>query len=222
MRSALLLSLSLSLLLGCRAGGMRVPGPLSAMHYEQPEAPAQRPEAPTRPPPARPSPRGDAVGAAVAQGAAELVDAPRLEVEGQRYRYDCSGMVAAAYAAGGARELRGGSRDLYAAAEADGLLHTRPRPLPGDVAFFDNTYDRNRNGRRDDPLTHVGVVESVSADGTITVVHLGSKGVRRLQMNLERPDDPAVNSALRATRDRDGGPVLAGELWRGFGSLWTP
>lgn len=158
-------------------------------------------------------------GRGVARGAVALLEQPRLMVDGQRYRYDCSGMVTAAYASAG-YTLGGGSRDLHARAEAAGLLHQRHRPHPGDIAFFDNTYDRDRDGRRDDMLTHVGVVESVDAEGTVTVVHLGSKGVTRLRLNLDRPSDRAVNSQLRASGDRDGGPVLSGQLWRDFGSLW--
>ncbi|MFT4980138.1 MAG: cell wall-associated NlpC family hydrolase [Myxococcota bacterium] len=194
-----------------------MPGPLSPLRGYTAE-PSRSPP-PTLPPTTPTTPRDAAVGTVVAKGAATLVEKRRMVVEGTTYRHDCSGMVAAAYASAG-RTLQGGSRDLHAAAERAGLLHTRPRPHPGDIAFFDNTYDRDRDGRRDDMLTHVGVVESVDAHGTITIVHLGGSGVRRLKMSVLRPDDQAVNSQLRATNGRDGGPVLAGELWRDFGSLW--
>lgn len=200
-----------------------MPGPLGSMAgYSATDAPAP-PEAAaaTRTPAEEPAAdRGQGRhGRLVARSAGSLVDKKRLIVDGQSYRFDCSGMVMAAYAGAGYR-IGGGSRDLHAKAQSEGLLHKRRRPHPGDIAFFDNTYDRNRNGRRDDPLTHVGVVESVDAAGTITVVHLGSSGVGRLKMNLDRPGDAAVNSPLRSTSGRDGGPVLAGQLWRDFGSLW--
>ena len=42
--------------------------------------------------------------------------------------------------------------------------------------LFRDTYDRNRNRRRDDDLTHVAIVESVASDGTITLVHKGGEG----------------------------------------------
>jgi len=214
--------LAVTLLLSACHRGLRFPGPLDSLRDYASEAPAQVPQASAPPADTAPlpvAPRAASGGRAVAAGAAALVERDRLVVDGERFRYDCSGMVSAAYASAGIT-IGGGSRDMHARAEQAGLLHTRSRPVPGDIAFFDNTYDRDRDGRRDDMLTHVGVVESVDSDGTISVVHLGSKGVKRLRMNLERPADPAVNSQLRATNGRDGGPVLAGQLWRDFGSLW--
>ena len=72
----------------------------------------------------------------------------------------------------------------------------------GRHGVFDNTWDRNGNGVRDDALTHIGIVETVDTDGTITLVHLGSKGVVRIQMNLQRPsvtkrEGKVLNSYLR-------------------------
>lgn len=116
---------------------------------------------------------------------------------------------------------------MYDLARREGLLHKRKLPSPGDIAFFDDTYDRNHNRRRDDDLTHVAIVESVDSDGTITLVHKGGRGVMRIEMNLRRPgerrdaDGRELNDHLRATSDKDGGPTLSGELWRAFGSLWA-
>jgi hypothetical protein len=224
---------------GCAHRGMRMPGPTRSIGDAPPSyadtidpptasAPtgAVASEAPeTAPPPARRR-RGDRRGEAVAQAAAELIGERRLTANGERYRYDCSGMVAAAYARAGT-DLSGSSRDLYDKSRAAGVLHKRKLPSPGDVAFFDNTYDRNQNRRRDDALTHVAVVESVDRDGTIVMVHKGSRGVVRITMNLKRPHDRAdeqgreLNDYLRASSDKDHGPVLTGELWRAFGSLWA-
>ena len=163
-------------------------------------------------------------GEDVARAAAGYVGKRKLIADGDRYRYDCSGMVCAVYAKTG-RELSGSSRDLHERARQAGVLHHRREPTPGDVAFFDDTFDRNGNGRRDDELTHVAVVESVDDDGTITLVHLGSQGVVRLRMNLSDPHTyrdgagDVRNDYLRSGRD-DGGPRLTGELLRDFGSLW--
>jgi hypothetical protein len=167
--------------------------------------------------------RGD--GEAVARAAGELVGQRRMTGGGETHRYDCSGMVEAAYARAG-WDFNGGSKDLYALAKQEGVLHKKKRPHLGDIVFWDNTYDRNRNGRRDDELTHVGVVEAVLKDDTIRVVHLGSKGVVRIAMNLHTPDQrldekgDIINSYVRASRDARGGGVLSGDLFRGFGSLW--
>lgn len=187
----------------------------------EPSAPAVA-EAPQEPAKARKKRNG---GEAVARAAGELVGQRRMTGGGETHRFDCSGMVEAAYARAG-WDFNGGSKDLYALAKQEGLLHKKKRPHLGDIVFWDNTYDRNRNGRRDDKLTHVGVVEAVLEDDTIRVVHLGSKGVVRIAMNLNTPsqryDDKGdiINSYVRASRDARSGGVLAGELFRGFGSLW--
>ncbi|HMV66227.1 MAG TPA: CHAP domain-containing protein, partial [Myxococcota bacterium] len=99
---------------------------------------------------------------------------------------------------------------------------------PGDLAFFDDTYDRDGDGRTNDPLTHVGVVLSVDAAGTIVVAHGGtSRGRTTLRMNLLHPHDAAdahgdtINDPLRARRSGDpaGTRYLAAELWRGFATV---
>ncbi len=222
---------------GCAHRGMRVPGPLDGLGGEPPpyaeslaaEDEAVLPAGPSgeAPPEDRARKRRKREGdPRVARAAAAFVGHRRLVVDGTRYRYDCSGLVEAAYARAGI-PVRGSSAGLYALARDAGVLHRRRRPAPGDVAFFDDTYDRNGDGRRNDELSHVAIVESVDADGTITLVHKGSRGVTRIVMNLERPHDHAdedgrvINSYLRATSDRDGGPTLSGELWRAFGSLWA-
>jgi hypothetical protein len=117
---------------------------------------------------------------------------------------------------------------LYEHARELGVLHHRRKPQPGDIAFFDNTYDRDKNGRIDDPLSHSAVVVGVEANGRIEMVHLGSKGVVRIYMNLADPDihevDGAVmNDYLRAAakRDPDSTKYLAGQLWTGFASFWA-
>ena len=241
------LCLFIALLSGCgRHAGLRVPGPMRgvgvapASYVERLDALAETPEAEEDavvaavmeedPEPRAEQPRrrrrGDSRGQAVARTAGDLVGARRLVVRGDTFRYDCSGFVAAAHA--GARvELGESSRGLYDLARDEGLLHRRRVPAVGDIAFFDNTYDRNRNRRRDDQLTHVAIVESVDQAGTITLVHKGSRGVVRMEMNLKHPserrdaDGRELNDYLRSSSDKDGGPVLSGQLWRAFASLWA-
>jgi len=213
---------------GCAHRGLAFPGPTRHMGWEPPSYASTLEEPHSNAVVERhaPPPTGSGGGAAVARGAVRLIGRSHLLVNGERYRWDCSGMVIAAHASAG-HALAGSSADLYELARERGVLHRKKRPYVGDVAFFDDTYDRNGNGRRDDELTHVGVVESVDSAGTITVVHLGSQGVVRIVMNLRRLHDhedesgTTINSYLRAAHDADGGPVLSGELWRGFGSLWA-
>ncbi len=216
-----------ALLSGCAHRGiLRYPGPTDGLGqaplpvFATPAAPeAQAPRAVARKHSSR-------VGRLIGAAAASFIGRSRLVVKGETYRYDCSGFMSAAYAEAGLR-LTGSSAGMYDQADDAGLLHRRKLPAAGDVAFFDNTYDRNRNGRRDDKLSHVAVVESVRDDGTILLIHKGSKGIRRIHMNLKTPHDhrgpdgEIRNDYLRATNGRDGGPVLTGELWRAFGSMWA-
>jgi hypothetical protein len=164
---------------------------------------------------------------AVARAANGFVGDGALVVDGERYRFDCSGLVEASLAKAGIPQT-GSTAMLYERARELGVLHRRKLPRPGDVAFFDDTYDRNGNGRIDDPLSHSAVVTRVRDDGQIEMVHVGSKGVVTLQMNLRRPgdhfdDDGAiVNDYLRQAtrRDPEGTRVLAGELWTAFASFY--
>ena len=148
-------------------------------------------------------------------------------MEGVKYRFDCSGLVEAALAEAGFT-FSGSTRDLFATARDLGVLHRHHRPEVGDVAFFDDTYDKDNDGRVNDPLTHVAVVVTVDADGTIGMIHLGSAGVVKLAMNLRDPETHVdvggrlINDYLRASSKRDSARTrhLAGELWVAFGSLW--
>lgn len=212
----------LSWLLAC---AHTFPGPVGSL-VDRPAAPvdtpARRPGAhpPSARPPADP-------GRAVAAAAAGFVGDRSLVVRGETYRYDCSGLVEASLAAAGI-PAEGSSAMLFEAARDAGVLHRRRLPSPGDIAFFDDTYDRDGNGRLDDALSHSAVVEAVDPDGTITLVHVGSRGVVRFHMNLRHPEEgegpqgQPWNDPLRAKKAGDPRRTryLAGELWAGFGSFW--
>ena len=216
-----------TLLFAC-APVYRFPGPLGSLGQEpapfvQPDERAVRRR--SREPAVVP---WEADGQVVAMAAAKFVGADCLMVDAERYRWDCSGLVEAAMASVGV-SVKGSGADLLAQARDLGVTHRRRRPWPGDVAFFDNTWDRNDNGLLDDPLSHVGIVESVDTDGTITVIHLSSSaGVTRLYMNLGQPDvnqdenGKVLNSILRRKQKGDSlrTRYLAGELCFGFASFW--
>ena len=205
---------------GCAHSGMGYPGPLR--HMGQTPVPYQTQyRAPAGPRLAA----GPGPGDRVSEAAVQMLGRSRLVVSGTSYRYDCSGLVEAVYAQAGL-PVKGSAKMLYDQARSAGAVHKRKVPSPGDLAFFDNSHDRNKNGRRDDELTHVSIVEKVAGDGTITLIHLGSKGVVRTFMNLRHPGEhkspggAVWNSFLRAPSKRDNGGRLNGELWRAFGSLW--
>ncbi len=163
----------------------------------------------------------------VAQRVWSFVGARRVIVDGRRFRKDCSGLVQASLHAAGALDL---AEELQATSHIDrycrenGSYHT-DTPVPGDLVLFEETYDRNRNRRLDDGITHVGVVVEVKADATVVFVHVGSGTIKTGRMNLLHPDvhrlrspGRVVNSFLRVKRrwDVKGTRYLAGQLFRGF------
>lgn len=199
----------------------RFPGPLRVVGAEPVALPtADAVLAVARPPKAHPerNPVGDKIASA-----AEYY----LEHRPKGFRDDCSGFVSASLARAGV-EVSGSSASLWALAEDAGTTSRKKTPRPGDIAFFDNTYDRNHNGRNDDELSHVAVVVAVDADGTIHLAQGGTgKGRTALVMNLRDPDrrtddsGKEINGYLRRQSDADphGTRYLASQLWRGFATF---
>jgi cell wall-associated NlpC family hydrolase len=163
----------------------------------------------------------------IVQRSIQLVGARSL---GKGVPNDCSGFVRLAYLAGGIDLVRHGflagenavSAIFRRALDMGTVHHQAPRP--GDLVFFRETYDRNRDGRRNDGMTHIGVVEGVDADGTVTFIHRGGKGVARGRMNLSAPAkhqqaqggavlNDYIRPATKSTR-----AYLAGELFAAFAS----
>jgi peptidoglycan DL-endopeptidase CwlO len=169
-------------------------------------------------------------GKRLSAAAAAMLGHATPRANGIRYRSDCSGFTRAVFAsvgvdlyADGGRPGDNGVSIIHRFVSQHGRLHTGP-PLPGDLVFFDDTYDRSRNGRRGDPLTHVGVVERVEADGTVVFIHLIQHRVVRGRLNLDAPGlrsdaetGRRLNDYLR--RPGDGGPRLAGELFNAYGRI---
>jgi len=168
---------------------------------------------------------------------ADLGQAGPFTVGVERFAADCSGFAAAVYEAEGVplRRLmaraapgeRSGVAAAYQAAKAFGVVFGGGGqwPRPGDLVFFKDTYDRNRDGLLDDPFTHMGIVERVE-DGTVTFLHRGGRAVARGVLTRERPDarrDEAgrvLNTPLRDKHPRiAGAPVLAGELFLAYGRI---
>jgi hypothetical protein len=156
---------------------------------------------------------------------------------GERFNPDCSGFVEAVYAAEGLPLRR--LAQLAAPGEASGVAalwaatgrygrrwHSGEWPAPGDLVFFDDTWDRNGNGVLDDPFTHLGLVEWVDRGGTVTFLHRAGAGVVRGHLTLDRPaatraaDGAELNAPLRVRVSADDrAPSLAGELFVGFGRI---
>lgn len=186
--------------------------------------------------PQAPDPRAyDALSARLAARAATMLGhRAAFTLDGERFQSDCSGFVSWVYQAEGVplRRLmaraapgeRSAVAAAYFAARAWGVVFGGGGewPRPGDLVFFRDTYDRNRDGRFDDPFTHVGIVERVDEDGTVTFIHRGSRGVARGAMTLarasERRDESGreLNSILRKGKSTTEGLTLAGRLFMGY------
>ncbi|MBW1877338.1 MAG: CHAP domain-containing protein [Deltaproteobacteria bacterium] len=219
-----MLPLLLLFLSGC-VHGPRIPGPLGPVGRAPLPAASYPPEPIPLPPSDRPPPerqRPDPFGAALADAASFY-----LEHEPKHYRRDCSGFVCAAAARAG-WPVQGNTQSLWDLATEQGRVHHRKEPGVGDLAFFDQTYDRNRDGRLNDELTHVAVVIGVEEDGTVVLAHSGTRAGRtELRMNLRHPHDHTdplgkeINGWLRQDlrTDPPGTPHLAAECWRAFATL---
>jgi len=171
---------------------------------------------------AEPRPDLDPFSLEVAQAARGfLVRRPR------GFRDDCSGFVSAVFSQVGV-PMDGVVATLWDAAVDNDALHWEETPRVGDLVFFDNTWDRNRNGRWDDPLTHVAVVIDVEPDGTVVFAHSGTRAGRTVgTMNLYEPhlhrdaDGVVRNVYLRQPEpwDPPSARYLAGELWVAFATV---
>lgn len=184
----------------------------------------------------RPEPSRSALSGreAVLSAARALLGQTRVMVNGRQFPSDCIGLVEGAYSQAGlswresAKAGDNGVTALYRYAQAHGRVYTGGRPVPGDIVFFRETYDQNRDGRRNDGLTHVALVDSVDEDGTVTVIHRVKRGVVRYRMNLAKKDSPRDPKTGEVVNDmlRPPGPgrkqVLTGQLFAAYASLLPP
>jgi len=155
---------------------------------------------------------------------------------------DCSFFVRAAYwkatgkkidllkaslsSGAGSYKLRTGVQFQYAYFKKK-KRYTRRKPQIGDVIFFDNTYDKNRNRRRDDWLTHVGILTQKRKDGTFLFVHgNASRRIKRGYINIKhrstyRRNGKILNTFMRRRYRWEGrkAKVMTGDLARGFGGF---
>jgi cell wall-associated NlpC family hydrolase len=151
-----------------------------------------------------------------------------VRVRGRAFATDCSNFVRGMFWATGIDLMsegsgndRNGVRAIFRYVERHGQIHFDKVPQKGDLVYFDNTWDMNGNGRLDDRLTHVGIVEQVGEGGTLQIIHSSNHGIVREPMNLLRPHDASVNAALRpkGLRDPAATPHLMAELFAGFGTV---
>ena len=175
-------------------------------------------------------------GRRLAKAASSMVGTKKPKAGGMSFRKDCSGLVMAIYTkagcySGNSTVGAGGTSAAFELCRAqDRLFSTSRLPKPGDLVFFDNTYDRNGNGKCDDWLSHIGVVVKVQRDGTVHFVHWGRGGAKEGRLNLNKPSVGAAkngkryNDAIRVQkkRDRDCVRYMAGELFRAYCNMEEP
>ncbi len=171
----------------------------------------------------------------VVRTAVDLLGARTIEIDGRRIAYDCAGVTRAIFLTHGVDLYRStyvsrqanGVRLIYQHVKQFGRLHEGSVVKPADLVFFHNTWDANGDGKVNDPLTHVGIVETVERDGTIVFISRVAGAVERYRMNLSHPhvhrrgNGEVVNDYLRR-KDRQDDPAtryLTAELLAGFGSL---
>ena len=151
-----------------------------------------------------------------------------LTITGTRFKMDCSGVVRAIYYKAGidlAKDFNkyggGGTQRIHETLRAKGLIYRPTVPVPGDILFWDNTYDANHNGRSDDMLSHIGmVVSSDKKSGNVVYVHHHEKkGIVFEKMNLLHPNDPNYNAIMRSQRARKlpGNKYLTSHLYKDAG-----
>lgn len=211
-------------------------GPGVPLEDTAPELPAIRRPSPAPSRPSRQTETSPEEVEAVLEMARNLVGARGpLVVDERRFPYDCSGFVCALYYQVGMELLvtaeedtasgMSGTEIIYRKLQRENRLFSKD-PSPGDLVFFDDTWDKNGDGQLNDPFTHIGVVEQVGTDQTLVLLHLGNSGIGRLRMNLTRPHEQKdtqtgtiLNDLLRrrTRQDGDGTPYLTAELFRAFG-----
>jgi len=205
--------------------------PLLAEGYE----PFARPALPREAPPV---PEVAAAPLAVPRGARDtalaaartLLGRSHMALKGKAYGDDCVGLVRAAYDQIGVNVLSAatpadnGVTAIWRFAAQHGRVYDGGRPVAGDLVFFKDTWDVNRDGRVNDGLSHIGLVDEVEPDGTVIVIHRVARGVVRYRMNLEFPEaqkSPAgrpINDYLRAA-SAGAKPQLTSQLFAGYATV---
>lgn len=120
----------------------------------------------------------EAVQAKIVEGAELYVKNQNLSTGKRKFAKDCSGVVSAIYYYAGIDLQKyyssysgSGTERIYKTLANRKLLKKTWLPAIGDIIFWDNTYDRNKNGKADDNLTHLGIVVSADKKGNIAYVH---------------------------------------------------
>ncbi len=161
---------------------------------------------------ARTAPREIVVRRAI-ETAEVLVGRRDIVMGGVHYGDDCAALVRAAFSeAGSPLPPAADARALHQLAAARGELRHRG-PAPGDLVFL-----ADRPGGMPE---HVGLVESVTTEGTALVLHRTGRGVLRLRANVAQAWKVRSDSgrALNDVLIVGAGRITAGRLVVGFAAM---
>jgi len=106
--------------------------------------------------------------------------------------------------------------ELYKFCKSEGKVSHDTASI-GDLVFFHNVVDANRDGRNNDWYTHVAIVESKKGD-VYTVQGFAHGAVQRHQLRLGKDEPTAASSRLRepAPNDPPFTQYYTSELFAGF------
>ncbi|MBQ8035534.1 MAG: hypothetical protein IJ268_00940, partial [Proteobacteria bacterium] len=113
--------------------------------------------------------------------------------------------------------------EIYQYAFSKKLVYQSTKPAIGDLVFFHNTVDRNRDGLWNDWHSLVGIVETIDNDETISVLVFMTDKVERIHLNLKYPElhkgkkGQILNSQLRNNEGAQKG--ISAKLFAGFANL---
>lgn len=229
-------ALAFCALAGCASAPVRAPVAARLGLDEAAHRPFIRAGVAARPPAAlsaaAPAPASVRPGARerILELARAQVGRKRVQLGGRTWPDDCTGLVKGLFAQEGLDLTRLGQAGdngvgaIWRFAQGHGQTYRGGHPVPGDLVFFQETYDKNRDGARNDGLTHVGLVDALEPDGTVLVIHKVARGVVRYRMNLGRPDQAAGpggrvwNDWLRPAQAGQR-PQLTAQLFFGYATL---
>jgi len=172
--------------------------------------------------------------AAIVRTATKLIGAKTIVSNGRRIAYDCAGVTRAIFLEHGIDLYESGTSDpkangvklIHRHISKYGSFHRGPAVQPGDLVFFDNTWDFNGDGLVNDPLTHVGIVERQEPNGTVVFISRVAGAIERYRMNVGLPhvhkttDGKILNDFIRrkGIEDPPNTGHLTGQLFAGFGT----
>lgn len=149
---------------------------------------------------------------------------------------DCSGFVKFVFAHFNvdifniSTDSDSGTEIIYNYSKENGKVFTENKtPKKGDFIFFDNSYDRNKDGKVNDKFTHIAIVTNTDSDGTVEYIHKSGSGINIQYMNLKdkenqySEDKKRINSYLRkkTKNDFNNTPYLSGQMFKSYGTIFS-